>query len=124
MSARLCPCTILHPAGIVARKRLLRPTRCSPICPCSHRAFSAGLFSRTLVISLLRLDQRFLQDIMPTVRAFRRLFENAIQNPVERNLRAVGIAILARVDQALGPRRAALMRNDVLLFRSGVEEVA
>jgi hypothetical protein len=40
---------------------------------------------------LLRLDQSFFQDIMPTIRAFRRLLEDVI----EGDRRAVWIAVVA-----------------------------
>jgi hypothetical protein len=49
----------------------------------------------------------------------------AIKDAVERDLRAYGVAVLARFDQLLGfAQSRGVNENDVLLLRTGVEEVA
>ena len=64
-------------------------------------------------IQLLRLDERFFEDIMPTLRAFRGLFENVIRHarisagyPIEKMIKmklgALGIAAFAALNQSLG----------------------
>ncbi len=71
------------------------------------------MLKRVRGIRLLLLDPRFFQDITPTIRTFRRLFENvirhtpsspvdAIEHPIERNLCAHGIAVLAGFDHLFG----------------------
>jgi len=80
-------------------------------------------------------DQRLFENLAPTVRALRRLFQNvirhtrigagnAVENIVERNLGTLGIAVFAGFDQPLGSAQSCgVDENNNLLFWTGIEKI-
>jgi hypothetical protein len=95
-----------------------------------------GKETKEYALVTCKFNRCLFQNLSAAVRALRRCFKNVIRNAwiwagyaikhvIEGNLSSVGSAGLAGLDQPLGLAQShGVNQDDVLLFGSGVEEIA